>query len=127
MSRETDALRGNAAGGQAFYAGRPSAPDEESLGFYRSLAVPPVRPQPSASGGQEGIADSQPGRTVSAVQYAAGRAFYWQGGKWIDSLYDGKKEAKKVPAFSEEYFALLQKQPEIKAVLALAQVTQLQT
>jgi Ca-activated chloride channel homolog len=114
LSRQTAALRtsgGGVGGGLA-----ASDANGEALAFSQSLRVP-TKPSVPAPPGQ--VTVSQPAQTASAVQYVAGRAFYWQDGKWIDSLFDGKKEARKIAAFSGEYFQLLQRKPEVKDVLAL--------
>jgi Ca-activated chloride channel family protein len=56
-----------------------------------------------------------------SVRAVAGRAFYRVGERWVESGLpsDWEKQAKTVPAFSPEYFALLGSHPELKAVFAL--------
>lgn len=122
---------------QAFSAGRaaeaPAAGGQggveisKSAGAMRYLsnmqgadryAMSVAPPTPATTG----AAASQPySAPASAIQYVAGRAFYWQDGKWIDCLYDGKKDMKKVPAFSDEYFGLLRQHADLKSVLALGE------
>jgi Ca-activated chloride channel family protein len=89
-----------------FYAGQPAQAEAFALRI----------PATQLPKDQQGRADG-----VSAIQYAGGRAFYWKDGKWIDSLYDGKKEPKKVPAFSDDYFKLLSAHLDLSSVLALGE------
>ena len=49
------------------------------------------------------------------------RTFYRIGNRWIDADYDEKVEAKKVEAFSEEYFQLVRKHPELAKCFALGE------
>lgn len=76
---------------------------------------------PPASSTISGTTDTRaaPQPSAPTIQYVAGRAFYRQDGKWIDSLFDGKASPKKIVAFSDEYFALLKNRPQIKSILAL--------
>ena len=117
ISRQNTALRMSTGGG----APGGSDVDGSLQGFNRALQVP-AQPLPAGMGthGQE-AAGSMPARPMSSVQYAAGRAFYWQDGKWIDSLYDGKKQARKVITFSDDYFQLLQQHADVKDILALGE------
>lgn len=124
LSQETQSLRYS----QSYRGGpSPAAPADSPMAMMRQRLIVPARPPvaapPHASGGaptrQAGA--SQPGQAISSIQQAAGRAFYWQDGKWIDSLYDGKARPQQVAAFSDEYFALLRKHPESREVLALGQ------
>jgi len=59
-------------------------------------------------------------RVAAPVQYVAGRAFYQEDARWVDSLYDGKAKPKQIRIFSDEYYKLLKSRPELKQVLSLA-------
>jgi Ca-activated chloride channel family protein len=62
------------------------------------------------------------GRVISGptVREAAGRAFYWQNGVWVDGAHDpGAGEPQTIPAFSDAYFDLLAARPELAEALAL--------
>jgi len=54
------------------------------------------------------------------VQFVAGRAFYKQNGRWVDSLYDGKVKPKKIKLFSDEYFELLRRRPDLRRIVSVA-------
>ena len=55
------------------------------------------------------------------VQFAAGRAFFQQGARWVDSHYDGKAKPKQIKAFSEKYFKLLAEKPELRRIFSVGQ------
>ncbi|UCC29437.1 MAG: VWA domain-containing protein, partial [Phycisphaerales bacterium] len=55
------------------------------------------------------------------VRSAGARTFYRIGDRWIDANYDEKVETKKVEAFSEEYFQLIRKHPELAKCFALGE------
>ena len=114
LSTSSDALR-RATGGYAYGGAVAGGSDGEAV-FFDALRAPVA---PALPAGQNDPAVAQPGPTRSAVQYVAGRAFYWQDGKWIDSLHEAKSEPKKVAVFSQEYFELLKNHPQIKSILAL--------
>lgn len=120
VSRDADKLKNARNAPQSLGAGGGTSAGEGYDGFDAALRVP-ARPASPANGMSIQGSEEPSGPSVSAVQYVAGRAFYWQAGKWIDSLYDGKKPPQKVAAFSDEYFKLLQQHPEIKSVLALGE------
>jgi len=55
------------------------------------------------------------------VRSAGARTFYRIGDRWIDADYDEKVETKKVEAFSEDYFQLIRKHPELAKCFALGE------
>ena len=56
------------------------------------------------------------------IKQVGSKTFYREpDGRWVDSDYDGKAETKKVQAFSDDYFALAKKTPELGKYLALSQ------
>jgi len=60
-------------------------------------------------------------RKARLIEHVGTRTFYYVDGKWIDGTYDGKKETKKIVAFSPEYFGLVSKHKDLAACLALGQ------
>jgi len=54
-----------------------------------------------------------------AVKVVAAKTFYLDGERWIDSEYDGKAETKKIKAFSDEYFRLLSRTPDLGRYLSI--------
>ncbi|MCM8769946.1 MAG: VIT and VWA domain-containing protein [Candidatus Omnitrophica bacterium] len=60
---------------------------------------------------------------AQAVRYIEGRAFYQVNGTWVDSRLQSAKEwpVKRIQFASEEYFALLRKEPELGQILSLGQ------
>jgi hypothetical protein len=50
------------------------------------------------------------------------KTFYLVGDLWIDSAFkkDMKEKVEKIEAFSEEYFALLEKEPDLAPYLSFA-------
>lgn len=53
------------------------------------------------------------------VRHVGDRAFVWTDGRWTDTTWNQKLQPTKVAAFSDEYFALLAKHPELKPFFAL--------
>lgn len=47
--------------------------------------------------------------------------FYRVGDRWVDAAYDRETETKKVELFSDEYFELVRKYPELAKCFALGQ------
>ncbi len=78
---------------------------------------------------RSGAADAEPmderlrvdrqGRAI--FRQVAGRAFWLDGQRWLDSTYDGKAEPIRIAAFSKEYFDLLARHPEAGRFLALGE------
>ncbi len=64
-------------------------------------------------------ATSQAGPAEPLIRPVGGKTFYFDNGRWTDSEYDGKAPAKKVRAFSDDYFELLRATPELGKYLAL--------
>jgi len=58
-------------------------------------------------------------RARTPIQTLGAKTFYLNEGRWIASQYDGKSETKKIKAYSDEYFKLLQDQPELRRYLPL--------
>ncbi len=72
-------------------------------------------------GGRDAKAGEQGGQE-SQIKLVGSKTFYLDAnGRWMDSEYDGKAETKKTPAFSDDYFSLLKKTPELGKYLALGQ------
>jgi Ca-activated chloride channel family protein len=56
---------------------------------------------------------------VERVSQIGNRTFFDKNGLWVDSEYEGKVEPVKVKAFSEAYFKLLDRVPEVGMYMAL--------
>jgi Ca-activated chloride channel homolog len=63
-------------------------------------------------------AEGKEQRTTNVVQTGT-RTFFNKNGLWVDTEYEGKIEPIKVKRFSEAYFQLLDKVPEVGKYLAL--------
>ena len=64
---------------------------------------------------------------TSALRFAGGRAFYQNGEQWIDSEVQKKQQAAKrqrVQFNSEDYFALLKREPDAAPWVALGKNVQ---
>jgi hypothetical protein len=59
------------------------------------------------------------GRAV--IRRLADKTFVLTGGRYVDSTWDGKVQPKKITAFSDEYFDLLRKHPELAHYFAIAE------
>jgi Ca-activated chloride channel family protein len=59
------------------------------------------------------------GPLQSPVRQAGDRAFFLRAGQWVDSRIQGDvpKTAKKIPRFSDEYFAILEKHHDLLATM----------
>jgi Ca-activated chloride channel family protein len=55
----------------------------------------------------------------SAIRKALGRTLIEIGGVWIDEGFDGKMKTVTVKAMSKAYFKLLERQPQVREVLAV--------
>ena len=55
------------------------------------------------------------------LRHVGTRTFYWLGDKWVDGDFDKDTETKKVELFSEEYFELIRKHPELAKCFALGE------
>ncbi|MCI0588740.1 MAG: VWA domain-containing protein [Planctomycetes bacterium] len=98
---------------------------------FKSKMAPapgPATPGPSAPGlyamaraGGAGVKDDA--LTAAFVRRAAGRAFHLVGSVWVDSAFTEKdrERVKKVAFLSEEYFALLAKEPGLAAAFAIGE------
>lgn len=53
------------------------------------------------------------------IRHVGERTFVLDGKRWVDSLWDGKSETRKIEAFGDEYFELLKERPELARCLAL--------
>jgi uncharacterized protein YegL len=56
---------------------------------------------------------------IERIDQIGNRTFFNKNGLWVDSQYEGKTEPIKVKAFSEAYFKLLDRVPEVSKYLAL--------
>lgn len=60
-------------------------------------------------------------RAQQAVRNIGTRTFYQQGKQWVDSRYQSGQRLITVQAFSEAYFALLRKRPDLRQYLSLGE------
>lgn len=58
-------------------------------------------------------------RKMTGVMQTGNRAFFNKNGLWVDTEYEGKIEPVKIQRFSEAYFKLLDKTPEVGKYYAL--------
>jgi len=55
------------------------------------------------------------------VKQVGSRTFYFVEDRWIDAEYDSKGETRKIELFSDAYFDLIAKHPEVAKILALGE------
>lgn len=74
-----------------------------------------------AISGPENTGSSQSSNTTGAIKYLAGKTFYFNSGKWIDSEAQSKENVQriKIKFGSDEYFDLINKKPFIAKWLGL--------
>ncbi len=60
-------------------------------------------------------------RRAEFVTRVGTRMFYRVGERWIDADYDKKVEARKVELYSDEYFKLVRKHPELARCFAIGE------
>ena len=53
------------------------------------------------------------------VRQVADKAFVLSDGRWLDTTWDGKQEPKKITAFSDEYFKLIEQHPDLRKYFSL--------
>jgi quinol monooxygenase YgiN len=58
---------------------------------------------------------------ADVVNHVGTRTFYRVSERWIDADYDQDAETNKVESFSDEYFKLIRKHPELARCFALGQ------
>jgi Ca-activated chloride channel family protein len=112
------ASRPNAAGlpTPAAPVAEPAKPAEDSarISHLKELA----REAGDEKEKKDGDLDDLRARTRSV----AGKSFILRDdGRWVDTLWDGKKATTKVEAFSEAYFALLAKGDDVAKVLGIGE------
>ncbi len=98
---------------------------EEALAMQRAAPAEAGRSLIGGFGG--GVATSADGTPTvgpsgpreSAIKIVGTKTFYLDNGRWTDSDYNGKAETQKVKAFSDDYFKLLRKTPELAKYLAV--------
>jgi Ca-activated chloride channel family protein len=97
---------------------------EAARGLGGVPAAPASGPVPVGSV-SSGLAESDSRQTVVAtaqqVQYAGGRAFYWNNDRWLDTTVQQQSQAQRrqISFGSPEYFELTRRHPESQAWLAL--------
>lgn len=99
-----DARKQRAVGGAAVEASR-RLDDMKALAYV------------SGRGDEDGVLRDEAGQRV--VRHVLDKTFIHDGERWVDSAWDGKREARKVQAFGDEYFALLKKHPALAKFWAL--------
>lgn len=56
---------------------------------------------------------------ITSIVQAGARTFFKKDGLWVDSEYEGKTDPVKVKRFSEAYFKLIRREPDVGKYLAL--------
>ncbi len=71
-------------------------------------------------GGSGGSAEKDEGRAQEPLKQVGNRTFVFRDKTWVDTQYDpAKMKATAITFLSDEYFALLDKYPDLKDALAL--------
>ncbi len=55
------------------------------------------------------------------IRHVGDKTFVLVEERWLDTTWDGEKKPEKVVAFSDEYFKLIEKHPELTRVFALGE------
>ncbi|MHC4695399.1 MAG: VIT domain-containing protein [Planctomycetota bacterium] len=105
-----------AAGGGS---GAPAVEESMEANALRMADSETVRRLIADTGEAEG--DGHGRREGSAVAHVGTRTFYRIGESWIDAAYDKTAETSKIELFSEAYFELLRKHPELAKCFALGE------
>jgi Ca-activated chloride channel family protein len=87
---------------------------EADAAFALEALMPPV---PGSGEGAAGDANVR----EAIVERVGNRTFYHVGERWIDADHDEKAETRKIEVFSEEYFKLIRKHPELARCFALGE------
>jgi Ca-activated chloride channel family protein len=66
-------------------------------------------------------AKGETGDRRATVEHVGGDTYYFVEGRWVDGEYDGKAKTRKVELYSDAYFHLIAKHPEVGKVLALGE------
>jgi Ca-activated chloride channel family protein len=123
--REEAQMRFQADAGAAFAApsGAAAVNAAEAAAGLAGANAPLSTPAPTMlapaemSAGAERYAAGE-----SPVRYVADRTFVWRDGVWVDTLYDADRMTpQRVVFLSDEYFALLDRDPQIGEFLALGE------
>lgn len=119
--RDEVQMRFEAEAGAAFAApsGAAAVDAAEAAASLSGAAAPLATPAPVMVAPGEG---QQVAAADQAVRYAGDRTFVWRDGVWVDTLYDGDRMTpQRVVFLSDEYFALLDRDPQIGEFLALGE------
>jgi Ca-activated chloride channel family protein len=109
MNLDAASLHGAAAVGQS----------QRAKTLREAAVVPPV---PASLDVFLGAGDEIEERSSAPLlQHVGTRTFYWLGDRWVDGDFDQDTETKKVELFSEEYFDLVRKHPELAKCFALGE------
>ncbi len=71
--------------------------------------------------GQGETGEKSLGQPGAVVERVGSRTFYWVGERWIDGEYDEKDDTTKVELYSDDYFDLIHKHPELAKCFALGE------
>ncbi len=123
--REEVQMRFEADAGAAFAApsGAGAVDAAEAAAGLSGANAPLFTPAPTLvapvgvpAGGEKGMGGEQ------AIRYVGDRTFVWRDGVWVDTLYDADRMTpQRVVFLSDEYFALLDRDPQIGEFLALGE------
>ncbi|MCH7873443.1 MAG: VWA domain-containing protein, partial [Planctomycetes bacterium] len=99
-------------GGGRAQSGAAAVTDSRTLQNLKSLGYLVESPDDGRFD-RDGIASE------TVIRHAAGKTFVRDGERWLDTKWDGKKQPKKIEVFSDAYFTLLKKRPELSKIFAL--------
>ncbi|MEJ5253254.1 MAG: VWA domain-containing protein [Chthonomonadetes bacterium] len=111
--------------GAAAVGGSVQAQTLQRQGIFGAAAPPPPGARAGKAGqSQESLAlaytpSAVAERAQQVVRNIGTRTFYQQGRQWVDSRYQRGQQVIAIQAFSEAYFALLRRRPELRQYLSL--------
>ncbi len=121
--REEVQMRFEAEAGAAFAAPSGAAAVDAAeaaaglSGANAPLSAPAPMPTMVAPGEETKFATGE-----QVIRYVGDRTFVWRDGVWVDTLYDADRMTpERIVFLSDEYFALLDRDPQIGEFLALGE------
>lgn len=114
MKEERAAGRGVAPG---MSGGRGPASGEQAVRASKTIQMLRSLGYLTDSGGFDREAGNK--RDSWVIRHVGDKTFIFDGERWVDSTWEGKREPKKIKAFSDAYFALLKEHADAAKYLAL--------
>ncbi|MFM7058241.1 MAG: VIT and vWA domain-containing protein [Planctomycetota bacterium] len=108
------------SGGSALRPFSLPTPDAGSATSGATKSLPGAMPDRARPGGKPATAQQRDSQQDRTPRVAGGRTFFWKDGCWMDVRLDAdnRNTATRVQLFSDQYFRLLEKDPDAATCLA---------